>query len=106
MYFSSGISMFRILTAPMCRTIISTIIPNNEIGKVYSVASSFEAVSSLISSPLYTYVYEKTFTVFPGAFFLITAGVGVISLILACCVTRMKQTREGLINPYSQIINS
>lgn len=106
MYFSSSISMFRILTAPMCRTIISTIIPNNEIGKVYSVASSFEAVSSLISSPLYTYVYEKTFTVFPGAFFLITAGVGVISLILACCVARMKRTRESLINPYSQIINS
>ena len=103
MYFSSGISLFKILTAPMCRTIISTIIPNNEIGKVYSLASSFEAVSGLIASPLYTYIYEKTFIAFAGAFFLITAGVGAISLILTYCVFRMKRTREGLINPYTQI---
>lgn len=105
MYFSSGISLFRILVAPMCRSLIATVIPNNEIGKVYSIASSFEAVSSLIASPLYTYVYERTFTVFAGAFFLITTGVYVISIILAYCVFRMRRTREDLINPYTQIVS-
>lgn len=105
MYFSTGISLFRILVPPMCRSLIATVIPNNEIGKVFSVASSFEAVSSLVASPLYTFVYENTFTVFAGAFFLITTGVYAISLILAYCVYRMKRTREGLINPYAQIIS-
>jgi len=105
MYLSTGISLFRILVAPMCRSLIATVIPNNEIGKVFSIASSFEAVSSLIASPLYTYVYEQTFTVFPGAFFLITTGVYVISVILAFCVHRMKRTRERLINPYTQIVS-
>jgi MFS transporter, PCFT/HCP family, solute carrier family 46 (folate transporter), member 1 len=105
MYAASGICLFKILTAPMCRSLIATVVPNNEIGKVFSLTSSFEAVSSLIASPLYTYIYAKTFMTFAGAFFLITAGVYVISLVLIYCVMRMKQNRESLINPYTQIIS-
>lgn len=103
MYFATAISLFKILTSPMCRSLITTIIPINETGKVYSITSSFEAVSSLVASPLYTFIYAQTFTYFAGAFFLITAGVYVISLIMACCVFRMKRTRESLMNPYTQI---
>lgn len=103
MYVVSGVCMFKILTSPMCRSLISTIIPSNEIGKVYSIASAFEAVSSLVAQPLYTYIYAKTLTTFAGAFYLITAGVYVISLVLAFCVMKMRRTRETLINPYTQI---
>lgn len=102
-YIATGICWFKVLCSPMCRSLISSIIPNNEIGKVYSIASSFEAVSSLIASPLYTYVYSQTFTFFAGAFYLITAGVYLINLMLAYSVLRMMRTREHLINPYSQI---
>lgn len=103
MYAASGIWLFKILTAPMCRSLIATVVPNNEIGKVFSIASSFEAVSSLIASPLYTFIYSTTFKTFAGAFYLITAGVYVINLVLIYCVFRMKRTRESLINPYTQI---
>ena len=106
MYFASAVSLFKILSSPMCRSLISSIIPNNETGKVYSIASSFEAVSSLVASPLYTFIYAKTFTFFAGAFYLITAGVYIINLILAYSVFRLKRTRENLMNPYSQIDNS
>lgn len=105
-YIAAGICWFKVLCSPMCRSLISSIIPSNEIGKVYSIASSFEAVSSLIASPLYTYIYSQTFTFFAGAFYFITAGVYIINLILAYCVLRMKRTRENLMNPYSQIDNS
>lgn len=103
MYVASGVCMFKILTSPMCRSLISTIVPNNEIGKVYSIASAFEAVSSLVAQPLYTYIYAKTFTTFTGAFYLITAGVYLISLSLAFWILRMRRTRDNLINPYTQI---
>lgn len=102
MYAASGLWLFKILTAPMCRSLIATVVPGNEIGKVFSIASSFEAVSSLIASPLYTFIYSATFKTFAGAFYLITAGVYAISLILIYCVMRMKRTRESLINPYTQ----
>lgn len=103
MYFATAICLFKILASPMCRSLISTIIPSNETGKVYSIASSFEAVSSLVASPLYTFIYAKTFTFFAGAFYLISAGVYAISLILAYCIFRMTRTRESLMNPYTQI---
>lgn len=80
MYLASSISVFKILSSPMCRSLISTIVPNNEIGKVYSITSSIEALSGLGSAPLYTYIYSNTLTTFPGAFQLITAGVYVLNL--------------------------
>lgn len=106
MYAASGICLFRVLASPMCRSLISQIIPSHEIGKVFSITSSFEAVSSLIASPLYTFIYSKTFTFFAGAFYLITAGVYVINLILVYCVLRMTKTRDSLMNPYTTIENT
>lgn len=103
MYIASGVCMFKILTSPMARSLVSSIVPNNEIGKVYSIASALEAISSLVAQPLYTYIYAKTFTTFSGAFYLITAGVSLISLALACWVIKMRRTRENLMNPYTQI---
>lgn len=87
----------------MCRSMMSTVVAKNEIGKVYSFASSFEAVSGLVAQPLYTYIYSETFTFFAGSFFLITATVYGINLVLISCVIRMRKTREALMNPYTQI---
>lgn len=105
MYTISSFTLFRILSSPMSRTLISSIVPHEEIGKVFSITTSFEAISSFAASPLYTFVYKSTFLTFAGAFFLITSVAYSISLILAICVRQMKKTRESLINPYSQIIN-
>lgn len=103
MYASSFITAFKILVTPMARSLMTTIVASNEIGKVFSIASSFEAVSSLVSSPLYTYIYNETYTFYAGAFFLITAAVYAINLVLIYCVIRMRRSRESLLNPYTQI---
>lgn len=106
LYVSSGLALFKVLASPMCRSLISSIIPNNEIGKIYSFTSAFEAISSLIASPLYTYVYSSTFTYFAGAFYLLSTIIYGVNVILAFCVYRMRRTREDLINPYREIDNS
>lgn len=103
MYASSILCAFKILVTPMARSLMTTVVASNEIGKVFSIASSFEAVSSLVSSPLYTYIYNETFTFFAGAFFLISAAVYAINLVLIYCVIRMRRSRESLLNPYTQI---
>lgn len=103
MYLASGLCLFRILLLPMCRSLISTVIPGTEIGKIYSLMTSVEAVSSLIASPLYTFVYTSTFTFFPGAFYMITVVVCVINLFLIYCASRMLKTRETLLNLYAPI---
>lgn len=105
MYAISCIALFRILASPMIRTMITTIVPQSEIGKVFAATTSFEALSSLASSPLYTIVYSKTMILFPGAFFLITACVYILNFLLATFVTIMKRTRESHISPYVRIID-
>lgn len=105
MYLASGVAIFKIMGSPMCRSVISSIIPNSEIGKIYSFTSAFEAISSLIAAPLFTYVYSRTFTYFAGAFYLLSTTIYVISMVIAVCVYRMRQKREDLINPYREIDN-
>ena len=88
MYLSSGISLFRLLSTPMFRSIMSIVLPHEEIGKIYSLTTCFEALSGLGAGPLYTTIYKSTFKTFPGAFHLINTSVFTIDLFLAFMVTR------------------
>lgn len=103
MYFAAGVCLFKILAVPMCRSMIASIIPKTEIGKIYSFSSALESVSSLITAPLFTFIYAKTFTYFAGAFFFVTSFFSIFSLILVLCVNQMKKDREKLLNSYAQI---
>jgi len=103
MYTITSVTLFKILASPMIRTLMSTIIPHDEIGKIFSITTSFEALSTFAASPLYTIVYKSTFTTFAGAFFLITAGVNILNLLIAFYIAYLKKIRESLINPYEQI---
>lgn len=105
MYAISAGAMFRILASPMYRTLITTIVPHNEIGKVFSITTALEAISGFPSVPLYTIVYAKTLTFFPGAYFLITAGIYATNLLFSIFVMIMKRTRDNLVNPYVVIEN-
>lgn len=106
MYAITSLSMFRVLASPMCRTLIANVIPHDEIGKIFSITTSYEALSTFISSPLYTQVYKNTFTTFPGAIFLITAGFNVLNMFIAIYIVYLRRIRESLINPYVRIETS
>lgn len=106
MYAITSITLFKILGSPMIRTLMSTIIPHDEIGKIFSITTSFEALSTFAASPLYAIVYKTTFTTFAGAFFLITVAVNIMNLCIAFYIAYLKKIRESLINPYEQIENN
>lgn len=105
MYIASATYVLNKLTVPLCRSLIATVIPKNEIGKVYSFISTFEALSTLIASPLYTLVYTQTFSFFAGAFYIITSAVCVIKLILVFYVMILKRERELLMIQPSEFDN-
>jgi PCFT/HCP family folate transporter-like MFS transporter 1/3 len=64
------------------RSIVSKIIPANEIGKVNSFLASLDSIVPLMSAPLYTVFYKSTFEVFPGAFFLMSAALSLIPILI------------------------
>jgi len=103
MYFAVGICLFKSLAIPMCRSLIASIIPKTEIGKIYSIASTLESVSSVITAPLYTFVYAKTFIIYAGAFFFITSSFALLSLILIFYINRMLKDRQKLLTYCNEI---
>lgn len=88
LYVASVISLFKLISGPMLRSIMSVIVSKSEVSKIYSFTTSIEAVAGLASAPLYTSVYSATFTTFPSAFNLITAGAFALAIILAFLISR------------------
>ncbi|XP_037954829.1 tetracycline resistance protein, class C-like [Teleopsis dalmanni] len=69
-----------VLTA-MLRAILSLCSPANETAKIFALTTSLEAIAPLISSPIYTAVYNATFKTDPGVYNFIGVGVYIMCLI-------------------------
>lgn len=88
LFLASAVALFKLISGPMLRSIMSTIVTTDEISKVYSITSSIEAISGLGAAPLYSATYSATLSSFPSAFNLITASVFALTLILAVLIAR------------------
>ncbi|CAL8113962.1 unnamed protein product [Orchesella dallaii] len=64
------------------RSMLSKIIPSNELGKINSCIGSMESIIPLVASSVYTLVYTSFLTVLPGSFFLISAGLTIPPVIV------------------------
>lgn len=71
---ASGIS-------PMIRTLMSKIVPQEEMGKLFSFFAPLEVLVSLLILPLYTLVYNTTIDVLPSAYSFMSAGFAVLAMI-------------------------
>lgn len=67
--------MMKGIAGPMGRAVISKTVPPNDIGKIFSLTTSIESLTPLLSAPVYTYVYRATLPWYPGAFNIISATV-------------------------------
>lgn len=53
------------------RSIMSKLVPNDELGKVNSLFGVCESLMPLLYGPMYSFVYRSTMETFPGAFFIL-----------------------------------
>ena len=63
------------------RSALSKVTPSNEIGAIFSLLASLEAATPLVLAPLYTFVYNQTLDVFPGAIMVLQAGIYFLAII-------------------------
>lgn len=103
MYVASGLALLKMLLPPVCRSLISTIVPKNEIGKVFTFVNLAESATGLVLSPFYVFVYTNFMKLFPGAFYLVTAAACVINLILILVFKFLKHRRDLLTSSYTPI---
>ncbi|CAK1552498.1 unnamed protein product [Leptosia nina] len=75
MYLAAGISLFRDLSAPLIRSMITKILPAQDIAKVFALMCAIEGVAPLISPAMYNSLYAYTISTFPGAIYILCAAI-------------------------------
>jgi len=76
------------------RSLISKLVDNSDLGKVYAVLGSLENIIPLAFSPILTYTYNNTLDVYPGTIYAISAaitGVAVLCFIQVCIILEKDQ---------------
>ncbi|KAG8231948.1 hypothetical protein J437_LFUL008868 [Ladona fulva] len=95
-YCSSILSVFGGASSPIARSILSKSVPQEDLGKVFSLTASLEALTPLAASPLYSLLFENTLNYFSGAIYLLSAAIFFLDFILMSIVglTELKYSRE------------
>ncbi|KAK9873132.1 hypothetical protein WA026_021367 [Henosepilachna vigintioctopunctata] len=83
-YFFLGIfvDFFRMTSYVGMRSMMSKIVPPNELGQSNSVFGLCEAIMPLIFGPIYTMIYKYTIDIFPGTFYFFTVTIKFTGLCL------------------------
>jgi PCFT/HCP family folate transporter-like MFS transporter 1/3 len=55
------------------RSMVSKLVPNDELGKIYAVLGSVEALVPILGMLIYNNIYRASLNFFPGIIFLVTA---------------------------------
>lgn len=67
---------------PMLRTLMSKLVPPEEMGKLFALIVPLEILTSIAVSPIYTIVYNSTIDVLPSAYNFLTAGFTVMAMVV------------------------
>ena len=79
---------------------ITKTVDPDEVGKVFSIVGTFQALLPFASSPLFGFLYRETVAYFPAAFLFLVAGLKCIEAIVVVVVfigaKRDRQNEENL----------
>uniref|UniRef100_A0A6P7G7J8 Uncharacterized protein LOC114338699 n=1 Tax=Diabrotica virgifera virgifera TaxID=50390 RepID=A0A6P7G7J8_DIAVI len=70
------------IISPQSRTLISKLVPDDEIAKVFALIMVVEFIVSIGSSPFYTFIYNATVDTDPGFYNFVSAGLFGICIII------------------------
>ncbi|CAB4067145.1 SLC46A3 [Lepeophtheirus salmonis] len=98
-YVAGIVSFLGAAISTLLRSLISKCIESDEIGKVFSVIASGQAVIFMIASPIYSLVYKATLDFFPGLVFLVTSClysiVGFLAIYLYFGLKKVENSRKN-----------
>jgi hypothetical protein len=65
---------------------ITKFVNPNEVGKVFSIVGTFQALVPFVSSPLFGFLYRGTVSYFPAAFLFLVAALKLVEGIVVFIV--------------------
>ncbi|KAH8373070.1 hypothetical protein KR009_011227 [Drosophila setifemur] len=102
MYLSVSLGVFRSIAGPMCRTIVSNIVPPSDLGKIFSIKNVLQSFAPFgkrsqchlivnrfiysfslitVAAPLYTLIYKRSLTTYPGLFNFVSSFLYLLSFV-------------------------
>ncbi|KAF5272412.1 hypothetical protein FQA39_LY07880 [Lamprigera yunnana] len=90
-YVAGSFNFLNGTISPMARSLLSKLINAEDIGKIFSILICLEIVGGLSGNLFYTYIYNKTLTTFPQAFYYITSGIYLIDIGLLVVIIVLKR---------------
>ena len=78
-YFKGSLSGFTVISA---RTKLSKIVSTDEVGKIFSLSSTMDALVPIIGSLIYSNLFTASISSYPGAIYQFSAFVMVLSLVV------------------------
>ncbi|KAH8277547.1 hypothetical protein KR018_000363 [Drosophila ironensis] len=81
MYLSVALGVFRSISGPMCRTIVSNIVPPSDLGKIFSIKNVLQSFAPFVAAPLYTFIYKQSLTTYPGLFNFVSSFLYLLSFV-------------------------
>ncbi|CAH2042464.1 unnamed protein product, partial [Iphiclides podalirius] len=82
MYLGAGVSLFKGLSAPLIRSMLTKMLPMEDIAKVFALICAIEGISPLISPAIYSSLYTTTIKSFPGAIYLLSSAITALCVVL------------------------
>ena len=102
MFFTANcLGLMSTQVSTVIRSLLSKVVPDTELGKVYTMLGCLEAAIPLIASPILTIVYNTTLDTFPGSVYLTEAAAMVVAVGLFSTVallTKRDQDRFQILN--------
>ncbi|XP_065368039.1 probable peptidoglycan muropeptide transporter SLC46 [Calliphora vicina] len=90
LYLGIAAGALKAVGGPMCRTIVSNIVPTTDLGKIFSIKNILQSIAPFLAAPLYTIIYKASLTSFPGLFNIISAIFYFVAFIFLLFVLRFK----------------
>ncbi|KAK9506119.1 hypothetical protein O3M35_008111 [Rhynocoris fuscipes] len=82
-YCSALLGCFVVLLSPLVKSEVSYLVPNSDIGKIFALTSTLEAITPFAATPIYTEVYNLVISSKPLYVNFVSAGFWLIATILA-----------------------
>ncbi|KAH8258444.1 hypothetical protein KR038_011599 [Drosophila bunnanda] len=98
-YVAIGLGVFKSLVNPMCRTMITNLLPADERGKIFALLGVVQNLSPLVSSSLYYAIYTRTLDSDPGIFNLFSTFLYSLGIILLGIVWLVKTKNRVFYEP-------
>lgn len=94
-YIARAVMLFALIPMPTIRSLLSKHVHGTSYGKAFVLLQLSLVITGVVTSTIYNKIYQRTLNWFSGFCFLLSCGIGCLSLIPISIIASKQQTPAG-----------